>query len=71
MYEKKENKWDMLCTPLYKPNRYVLPKRVGFGAVLARNKYFVHFGFKSGMVFEGSSREGITDLFIVLVIPNK
>ena len=30
MYEKKENKWDMLCTPLYKPYRYVLPKRVGF-----------------------------------------
>ena len=32
------------------------PKGWGFGAVLARNKYFVHFGFKSGVVFEGSSR---------------
>ena len=48
-------------TPLYKPG-------LGFGAVLARNKYFVHFGSKSGMVFEGSSREGITNLFINFIV---
>lgn len=51
--------------------RYVVqPKSVGFWCRFG-SEYFVHFGFKSGMVFEGSSREGITNLFIVLVIPNK
>ena len=44
------------------------PKGWGFCAVLARNECFVHFGFKSGLVFKGSSREGFMKLFI-LVIP--
>lgn len=56
----KKRKINEICCVLHYISHIGMccPKGRGFGAVLARNKYFVHFGFKSGMVFEGSNREG-------------
>ena len=41
-------------TPLYNPNRYVSPHRVGFFRrfSLKTGTHFAHFGLESGMVFE-------------------
>ena len=41
-------------TPLYKPDRYVPPQRVGFGGLfgLKTGIHFAHFGLESGMVYE-------------------
>ena len=44
-------------TPLYKPNRYVLPQRVWFlhHFGLKTGIDFAHFGLESGMDFEGTT----------------
>ena len=57
-------------TPLYKPYRYVPPRRVGvlrrFG--LKTGLHFAHIGLESGIVFEGTTE--CMNVFTV-TIPNE
>ena len=70
------NKWekrkinDMCCVlPYIIHIGMFLPKRVGFLRRFGPERVLCPFSFQIGYGFEGSSREGLTKLFI-LVIPN-
>ena len=57
-------------TPIYKPQRYVPPQRVGFLRCFGRKtgQHFAHFGLESGMVLWETTE--CMNVFIVS-IPNE